>query len=111
MQVTYAYAVRREPAKALAAAGNVRPGDLPGTISRGRHLLDVAQAHLDAHHDQAATATLAEAHSLAPVWFRHQGVARTLVSELLEQQSRLTPALRELASATEASGYAPYFRQ
>jgi len=111
MQATYAYAVRREPAKALAAAANVRPGDLPGTISRGRHLLDVAQAHLDAHHGQAATATLAEAHHLAPVWFRHQGVARTLVSELLEQETRLTPALRDLASATEASGYVPYFRQ
>lgn len=111
MQATYAYAVRREPAKALKAAGNVRPGDLPGIISRGRHLLDVAQAHLDAHHHQAATATLAEAHSLAPVWFRHQGVARVLVSELLEQQNRLTGPLRELASATQAGGYAPYFRQ
>lgn len=111
MQATYAYAVRREPAKALEAAGKVRPGDLPGTISQGRHLLDVAQAHVDARHDKAATAVLAEARSLAPVWFRHQGVARVLVSELLERQSRLTRSLRELASATEVSGYAPYYRQ
>jgi transcriptional regulator with XRE-family HTH domain len=111
MQATYTYAVRREPAKALEAARKVHPGDLPGTISRGRHLLDVAQAHVDARHGKAATAALAEAHRLAPVWFRHQGVARVLVSELLEQQNRLSRSLRELASATEAGGYAPYYRQ
>jgi ATP/maltotriose-dependent transcriptional regulator MalT len=111
MQATYTYAVRREPAKALEAAGKVRPGDLPGTISRGRHLLDVAQAHVDARHGQAATSVLTEAHKLAPVWFRHQGVARVLVSELLEQQNRLSASLRELASATEVGGFAPYYRQ
>ena len=111
MQATYAYAVQREPAKALAAAGKVHPGDLPGTISRGRHLLDVAQAHVDARHSREATTVLSEARALAPVWFRHQGVARVLVSELLDQQNRLTRPLRELAEATEASGYARYFRQ
>ncbi|MGH3121347.1 MAG: helix-turn-helix domain-containing protein, partial [Streptosporangiaceae bacterium] len=88
MQATYAYAVAREPGRALEAAGRVRPGDLPGTISRGRHLLDVAQAHADARHGTEATAVLAKASALAPVWFRHQGVARVLVSELLEQQHR-----------------------
>jgi transcriptional regulator with XRE-family HTH domain len=111
MQATYAYAVRREPGKALEAAARVRPGDLPGTISRGRHLLDVAQAHVDAGHGGEATRVLAEAHALAPVWFRHQGVSRVLVSELLEQQRRLTGPLRELAMATDAGGYAAYYRQ
>jgi transcriptional regulator with XRE-family HTH domain len=111
MQATYAYAVRREPAKALHAAGKVQPGDLPGAISRGRHLLDVAQAHVDARQGKAATAVLTQAHSLAPIWFRHQGVAKVLVSELLEQQNRLTRSLRELASVTEAGGHAPYYRQ
>lgn len=111
MQATYAYAVAREPGKALEAAARVRPGDLPGTISRGRHLLDVAQAHVDARHGADATAALAEAHALAPVWFRHQGVARVLVSELLERQHRLTGPLRELAIATDADGYARYYRQ
>jgi hypothetical protein len=111
MQATYAYAVRREPGKALEAATKLRPGDLPGTISRGRHLLDVAQAHVDARHGTEATTALANAHALAPVWFRHQGVARILVSELLEQQRRLTGPLRELATVTDAGGYAPYYRR
>jgi hypothetical protein len=48
---------------------------------------------------------------LAPAWFRHQGVARLLVSELLERQKRLTRTLRELAAATDAEGYARYYRQ
>jgi hypothetical protein len=111
MQATYAYAVRREPGKALEAATKLRTGDLPGTISQGRHLLDVAQAHVDARHATEATTVLADAHALAPVWFRHQGVARILVSELLEQQRRLTGPLRELATVTDAGGYAPYYRR
>ena len=111
MQATYAYAVRREPGKALDAAAKMHPGDLPGTISRGRHLLDVAQAHVDAGHGKEATKVLAQAHGLAPVWFRHQGVARVLVSELLEQQHRLTGPLRELAMATDDGRHAAYYRQ
>jgi len=111
MQATYAYAVRREPGKALESARKIQPGDLPGTISRGRHLLDVAQAHLDAGHAKAATSVLTEARGMAPAWFRHQGVARLLVSDLLEQQKRLTRTLRELAAATDAEGYARYYRQ
>jgi hypothetical protein len=111
MQATYAYAVRRDPGKALESARKIQPGDLPGTISRGRHLLDVAQAHVDAGHARAATLVLTEARGLAPAWFRHQGVARLLVSELLERQKRLTRTLRELAAATDAEGYARYYRQ
>ena len=111
MQATYAYAVQREPGKALEAAARVHPADLPGAISQGRHLLDVAQAHVDASHGGEAVQVLAEAHALAPVWLRHQGVARVLVSELLEAQRRLTGPLRELAMATDADGYAGYYRQ
>ncbi len=110
VQAVHAYAVLREPAKALHAARKVDPGDLPGTISQGRHLLDVAQAQVDARHGPAATATLARARTMAPVWFRHQGVARSLVLELCEQQRRLTPQLRELATSIGPDGYAPYHR-
>ncbi len=85
--------------------------DLPGTIARGCHLLDVAQAHVDARQDREATRVLSEAQALAPVWFRHQGVARVLVPELLEQQHRLTRPLRELALAPGIGGYASYYRQ
>jgi hypothetical protein len=109
MQACHAYAVTREPAKALAAARKLSPENLAG-ISYGRHLLDVAQAHTDARHPKAATAVLAQARALAPVWFRHQGIARSLITDLCEQQKRLSPALRELAASVDPDWYAPYHR-
>jgi transcriptional regulator with XRE-family HTH domain len=110
MQACHAYAVTREPAEALNAARKIAPGDLAG-ISYGRHLLDVAQAHTDARHPAAATAVLAQARTLSPVWFRHQGIARSLVADLCEQQKRLSPALRELAASVDPHWYAPYYRR
>jgi transcriptional regulator with XRE-family HTH domain len=109
MQACYAYAVTGQPAKAVTAARKIHPGDLAG-ISYGRHLLDVAQAHADARQHAAATAALSRARALSPVWFRHQGIARSLVAELTEQQKRLSPALRELAASVDPNWYAPYYR-
>jgi hypothetical protein len=98
MQATHAYTVLREPARALEAARRIRPGDLRG-ISRGRHLLDVAQAHTDARHRRAAIERLQEARDLSPVWFRHQGVARSLVRDIREEETRPSPAIRSLAKS------------
>jgi transcriptional regulator with XRE-family HTH domain len=109
MQACHAYAVNREPARALAAARKISAGDLTG-ISYGRHLLDVAQAHSDARAPAAATAVLSQARNLSPVWFRHQGIARTLVNDLVEQHKRFSPALRELAVSVDPNSYAPYYR-
>ncbi len=109
MQACHAYAVTRDPANALAAARRLHPGDLAG-ISYGRHLLDVAQAHTDARHSHAETAVLTQARALAPVWFRHQGIARSLVTDLCEQQKRLSPTLRELATSLDPNWYARYQR-
>jgi transcriptional regulator with XRE-family HTH domain len=109
-QACHAYAVNREPAKALTAARTLSPGDLSG-IAYSRHLLDVAQAHTDAQHPKAATAVLTEARVLAPVWFRHQGIARSLVTDLCEQQKRLSPPLRELAASVDPDWYAAYHRR
>lgn len=109
MQACHAYAVTGESAKALSAARKINPGDLAG-IAYGRHLLDVAQAHTDAQHAKAATAVLIQARALSPVWFRHQGVARSLVSELHEQERRISPALRDLAISVDPDWYAPYHR-
>jgi transcriptional regulator with XRE-family HTH domain len=108
-QACHAYAVTRDPAKALAAARRLTPGDLDG-ISYGRHLLDVAQAHTDARHAQAATTVLSQARALSPVWFRHQGIARVLVAELCQQQRRLSGPLQELAASVDPDWYAPYHR-
>jgi hypothetical protein len=95
MQATYAHAVAGEPDKALAAAAGVRRSDL-FTISYGRHLLDVAQAHTDARRDDAAVEVLTTAKNLAPVWFRHQPPARNLVAGIRERKARPSGALQEL---------------
>lgn len=101
MQATYTYSVLGEPGQALAAAQRVRRRDLR-TISYGRHLIDVAQANADARRTDRAVRTLFEAKELAPVWFRHQPAARTLVADLAERQSRLSPTLRDLVSSLDA---------
>jgi len=98
MQTTYVHATLGQPGKALAAAQGVRRADLY-PISYGRHLLDVAQAHTDARQIDRAVEVLLEARDLAPVWFRHQAPARSLVSGLAERQTRLSPALRELVAS------------
>lgn len=102
MQAVHAYTVRREPGLALEAARKIRAGDLQG-ISYGRHMLDVAQAHVDAGHVKTAIGLLTQARTLAPVWFRHQGIARSLVRELVEHSQRMSPALRTLARSVGIS--------
>jgi transcriptional regulator with XRE-family HTH domain len=109
MQVCHANAVLGEPGKALLAAQKIGPGDLTG-ISWGRHLLDVAQAHVDAHHPKAAVTALNRARTVSPTWFRHQGVARSLVDNLYEQERRVSPELRELGASVDPKWYAPYYR-
>lgn len=98
MQATHAYAVLGDPAKALAAARHVRRGDLY-TISYGRHLLDVAQAHVDARDDDAALGVLQDAKNAAPVWFRHQIAARSLIADIRERKARPSPVLRDLVQS------------
>ncbi|WP_019632788.1 hypothetical protein [Actinomadura atramentaria] len=67
-QSAYAYATVRDSGRALAAAGDVRLGELRG-IARGRHLLDVARAHLDERQPRAAEQRLADARSVLASWF------------------------------------------
>lgn len=98
MQTVHAYAVLKEPGKALDAAKKVKPGELRG-ISRGAHLLDVATAQTDARRPRAAVETLRTARDMAPVWFRHQGIARSLVREIREVETRPSPGLRSLVNA------------
>lgn len=98
MQSCYAYSTLREPDKALRSASGVRRQDLR-PISYGAHLLDVAHAQYDARQQRAAIGTLTMAREGREVWFRHQGIARTLVADLIESQRRLSPELRSLARA------------
>jgi transcriptional regulator with XRE-family HTH domain len=100
MQATHAYTVLRKPDKALKASKGVDRADL-FDISWGRHLIDVAQAHVDARHLKAAETTLLEAEALSAEWFRHQGPARSLVGELVGETTRLSPTLRRLARSVD----------
>lgn len=96
MQTVHAYAVLREPAKALEAASSVDRAELQD-ISWGRHLIDVAQAQVDARDLRGAERTLTAAEGQSSEWFRHQGPARSLVGDLVSESRRLSPNLRRLA--------------
>lgn len=102
MQDCYTSSVLGRPGRALKAAQGVRRESLLH-ISWGAHNLDVAQAHLDARRLGDATDALLEACSVSPEWFRHQGLARGLVRDLVEQRRRLTPQLRQLAASLGVS--------
>ncbi|MET8158389.1 helix-turn-helix transcriptional regulator [Sphaerisporangium sp. NPDC005289] len=95
MEATHAYTVLRRPERALAESRRVRREDVTG-ISYGRHLLDVAQAHVDARHHGAAVQRLQESQALSPVWFRHQRVAHDLVMGIREVEMRPSSAIRSL---------------
>jgi transcriptional regulator with XRE-family HTH domain len=100
MQRTYAYSTLKRPEPALEAARRIRPGDLQG-ISKGAHLMDVAQAHLDIGHRKTAVRSLLEAREVSHVWFRHQRVAREALTEIREQERRLSPEVKSLAESLD----------
>ncbi|QXJ20885.1 helix-turn-helix transcriptional regulator [Actinomadura graeca] len=109
MQETYGYSALRRPGPALEAAKRIRPpsahepGDLKG-ISWGAHLMDVAQAHLDAGRRRTAARKLLEARQVSPVWFRHQRIARDVTTEIREQERRPSAETRTLVKALSISG-------
>ncbi|TDC02982.1 XRE family transcriptional regulator [Nonomuraea longispora] len=97
-QETHAYTVLRLPDKALRAARRIHAGDLEG-IAHGRHLIDIAQAHVDSRHHKTAAERLLEARAESEVWFRHQAVARDLVEVLREEERRPSTTIRSLANS------------
>lgn len=97
MQDCYTSATLGRPGRALKAAEGVRRENLLH-ISWGAHKLDVAVALADARRDRDAVEALSEAHGVSAEWFRHQGMARSLVRELVERQRRLSGPLRQLAT-------------
>ncbi|OLF07717.1 transcriptional regulator [Actinophytocola xinjiangensis] len=82
---------------ALANARNLpRDAALP-LASRARHLADVAMAHLRLGHGDRALTTILSMEQLAPDWIEYQALPRQMVSELVEQERRVSAPLRELA--------------
>lgn len=96
MHTVHAHAVLKQPGKALKVATKVEPQDL-GRVSYGRHLIDLAQVHADARQPRAAVQRLLEAREMSPVWFRHQVTARSVIADVRERESRVSPAIRSLA--------------
>ncbi|MGH3189703.1 MAG: helix-turn-helix domain-containing protein [Streptosporangiaceae bacterium] len=98
MQACYTSALLGRESAALRAATRVRRSDLR-PISWGAHNLDVARASLHTRRGDDAVAALSRAHAVSDVWFRHQVLARDLVREAMENERRVSPALRTLADA------------
>jgi transcriptional regulator with XRE-family HTH domain len=94
----HAYTVLKEPGEAFKAAKRVRPGELR-RITLGTHLLDLAQAHVDARQLRTAAMRLQEAQHMVPVWFRHEETARSLVADIRERETRPSPIIRSLVRA------------
>lgn len=100
-------AIERQPGRVLEIAGNIpafaatlRTGILhPGSASRRRHRLDVANAHVMLHHYPDAMGILRELHAEAPEWLVQQRYARVIVRDITEQRRTLTREMRDLADA------------
>jgi hypothetical protein len=98
MQACYTSVTLGRAGEALKAAEGVRRENLLD-ISWGAHNLDVAQAQVLARRGGEATEALLRANAVSPEWFRHQGLARGLVAELVEHERRLSPPLKRLAAS------------
>ena len=100
VQVTHARVTLHQPGRALTAATHI-PQRALRPVEYGRHLLDIAAAQAQTRHTERAVATLQRARGISPTWFRHQGVARYLVADLVERQQRLSSGLRDLAQSLD----------
>jgi transcriptional regulator with XRE-family HTH domain len=98
MQVVYSALSLGRPDQALDAARGLDVDRLR-PVSHARHLLDIAQALTDLGRDDEAVQVLARAENLAPVWFRHVPLVRSLLDEIGGRQARMTTTLRRLAQA------------
>lgn len=101
--------VAMHQARAAVELGNPARGldlarEVPGSrgmpqVWRARHLIDVAQAHTLLRNDRDAVGTLETIERTAPGWLRYQGLARSMVAELLRRERRsATPSLRSFAA-------------
>ena len=83
--------------QALELVGSVPTNGWVSPTWRARHLLDVAIAHSELNHDEAATANLLAAERIAPEWMRYHTLSRQTVHELAERARRRQTPLLELA--------------
>ncbi|MEU8270013.1 helix-turn-helix domain-containing protein [Sphaerisporangium sp. NPDC049002] len=95
VQTTHIMTALHQPDAALTASQGVRREDL-FKVQFGRHLLNEARSLLERRRTDEAVEATVRARKLSPEWFRHQGFARTLTSDLVERKTRLTAPLRSL---------------
>jgi hypothetical protein len=60
-------------------------------------LVDVAIAHSELHHDEAAVDRLLEAERIAPEWLTYHTLGRQTVRELAERAKRRQAPVQQLA--------------
>jgi transcriptional regulator with XRE-family HTH domain len=69
----------------------------PGSASRCRHRLDVANAYAQLKQDPAAVAVLQQLRADAPEWLIQQRYARDILGSVIKRRRTLTQDIRELA--------------
>jgi hypothetical protein len=80
--------MQQRPDEALRLAHTVPPTRRIPPVARGRHLLDVAQAHTWRGEYAEAVHTLTRVLEMAPEWMRFQVMARETVGQLQESKGR-----------------------
>ncbi|MFD7844516.1 helix-turn-helix domain-containing protein [Nocardia sp. NPDC059764] len=85
------------PDLALQLAQDVPPGLRPTSDNRNRHLLDLAQAHLDLARPDPALDILLRLSGEARPWLIEQRLAKDLLARLIGRRRTLTPEMRALA--------------
>ncbi|WP_016909042.1 helix-turn-helix domain-containing protein [Streptomyces xiaopingdaonensis] len=86
------------PDQVLTLAAHMPHGTITGS-NRGRHLLDVANAHARMRHYGDAIEVLHRARSEQPAWFPHQRYARDILGHVIGRRRTLTADMRTLADA------------
>jgi transcriptional regulator with XRE-family HTH domain len=100
LQAVENHVVARRPDRVLGLAARIASSsDTMTSNTRWRHHLDVAQAHTQLGHGREAVEVLAQIHSQAPEWLRHQQMAVTIFQDALRSAGRrLTSRQRDLAA-------------
>lgn len=94
------YVLTEQPDKCLAVAGSLpAPAEVPypGLVSRLRHRLDMANAHVQLHDCDRAMGLMREVRQVAPQWLVQQQYARDIMSAMASHRRTLTPEMRDMA--------------
>ncbi|WP_276514536.1 helix-turn-helix domain-containing protein [Nocardia huaxiensis] len=75
----------RQPGEALRAARSIDADRIVSVPRRGRHLIEVARAHMQRDEDTAALTMLVKSERTAPETIRYNGFARDMLRDLLKK--------------------------